>query len=82
MPWEYKKMEGAGGGASGRVEQGQVHLPSLLLHPHPLWVAKPPTRSPAGFHLHQHFCPVVCCLLVCLTQRVSAAFENPFLKHA
>ena len=31
MPWEYKKMEGAGGGASGRVEHDRfIFLPSFF----------------------------------------------------
>lgn len=37
--------------------------------------------SLAEFQLHQHFCPLIGCLLLWLAQRARAASENPFLDH-
>lgn len=76
--WRELKKAGPGGmGGEGRhFRRDRFHRPPSSVGPLSLL---PP--SLAEFQLHQHFCPLIGCLLVWLAQRAGAASENPFLDH-
>ena len=79
-----RKTEGAKEGRPGGGEQGgRGTLPQGQVSSCPLLRGSLSLLPPslAEFQVHQHFCPLIGCLLVWLAQRARAAFENPFLDH-